>query len=603
MTTKPRGNTRRWAWIAVLGAVVVTAAASALAVTRQAEVTADPVSAYPMPGADSATRQTQISLRGAPLEELGSVTVRGSRSGAVRGRLEPHGDGRGASFLPARPFRPGEEVSVRTKLNIEGGRAGDYSFRVGRRPAPRNVRDVQLNLPTLPPAAADRFRSRPDLRSPVVRITRPAEGTAPGYVFLAPFSPKGSPRPDGPLITDDRGELVWFKRLKRGTAVTDFTVQRLDGRPVLTWWQGRFAQGWGYGDYVVFDQSYKEIARIRPRGGYQSDLHDMILTPQGTALVLVYDRVYRDLRWIGGPRNGVVLDNVIQEIDLKTGLVLFEWHSLGQVSLEESRERPQGIRSWDYFHVNSVEVDADGNLLISARNTCGVYKISRRTGSILWRLGGDRSDFKMGRGTRFCFQHDARRVGGNVISLYDNSAGPPALRKESRAITLRLDERRKRVRLLREYKHPGHLLTFTQGSMRVQPNGNVFVGWGAAPVFSEFSPDGRFLFNGRLTRGKGNYRAVRHQWSGRPATRPAIGTEAASGDRVRVYASWNGATEVAQWEMLAGPSEQQLRAVGSAPRRGFETAITGPRAAFVAVRARDASGAVLGTSPAVRPGR
>jgi hypothetical protein len=280
--------------------------------------------------------------------------------------------------------------------------------------------------------------------------------------------------------------------------------------------------------------------------------------------------------------------------------VLFEWHSVGEVPLTDSRSRPDGPSSWDYFHVNSVEEDTDGDLIISARNTCALYKLDRDTGEIVWQLGGKGSDFRMGKGTRFCFQHDARRAGRGRISLFDNAAGPPQTRKRSRAMILGVDERRKRVRLVRSYEHPGGISAPNQGSTRVQPNGNVFVGWGAAPVFSEFTPGGRLVFDGRLTKGKGNYRAIREPWTGRPATRPAVAAERTRAGRVLVHASWNGATEVARWQVLAGtPSE--LRGVASKARDGFETEIAARTgASHVAVRALDAQGRVLGTSPAER---
>jgi len=401
-----------------------------------------------------------------------------------------------------------------------------------------------------------------------------------------------------------RGELVWFNPVRRGTAVTDLKVQELGGKPVITWWEGRFAVGWGYGAYKVLDTAYRQVATIRPGNGLTSDLHDMRLTDRGTALVLSYDRVKRDLRFAGGVKRGRIVDNVVQEVELATGLVRFEWHSAGQIHVTASHSRPQGAHSWDFFHANSVEEDADGNLIVSARDTCAVYKLDRATGAVLWQLGGRGGDFKMGPGTRFCFQHDARRAGPGRISLFDNSAGPPVLRPFSRGLVLAVDERRKRVRLVRQYRHPARLLAFNQGSMRVQPNGNAFVGWGgASPAFSEFSPHGRLLFDGRLTKGKGNYRALRAPWTGRPATSPAIAARRTHGGRVVVYASWNGATEVARWQVLAG-SSSRLRGVASKARDGFETAITArTRAARVAVRALDARGRVLGTSRQVRPRR
>ena len=588
----------------VIAAVAVTgSAAVALAALGQAQEPPQRVAAFPMPNSPVGRSETQISLRGAPPDRLGPIDVSGSRTGPHPGALRAHSDGRGASFVPERPFAPGETVTVRTDLDIAGARDGDFTFTVAQRPSPASGGDGTLKLPPLPPAAIDHFRSRRDLEAPVVRINRRAPGTQPGLIFLAPFSPKGSPRPDGPLITDDRGDLVWFKPVRRGTAVTDLKVQQLRGEPVITWWEGRFAVGWGYGAYKVFDSSYRQVATVRPGNGLTSDLHDMQLTDRGTALVLSYDRIKRDLRFVGGVRHGRMLDNVVQEVDLATGLVLFEWHSVGQIPLAAGRTRPDGPRSWDYFHMNAVEEDTDGDLIISARNTCALYKLDRETGAIVWQLGGRGGDFRMGKGTRFCFQHDARRAGPGRISLFDNSAGPPVLRKRSRALVLAVDEGSKRVSLVHQYEHPGGISAFNQGSTRVQPNGNVFVGWGAAPVFSEFTASGRLLLDGRLTRGKGNYRAIRERWSAQPVTRPAVAAQRTRRGRVLVWASWNGATEVARWQVLAG-SASRLRGVASKARDGFETEIAAKsRASHVAVRALDADGRVLGESRAERPRR
>jgi hypothetical protein len=590
----------RWIGAAALCAVVAGGAATAGALTGADKSQAGPLNVFPAPGTVSASATTQLSFRGAAAGELGSIAVTGSRSGALTGELRPHSDGEGASLMLPE-LAAGERVTVRTGLEVRGGRDGDFSFTVGRRPTPRQVDDGTLPLPTLPPTLVDNFRSNPKLDAPRVTIDRKRRGTAPGYVFLAPFAPKGSPDHNGPMITDDDGDLVWFKPLKRGTAVTDLSVQRLNGRDVLTWWQGRFALGWGYGDYHVLDETYREVARIRAGNGYRGDLHDMQITPEGTALILAYDRVFRDTSAHGGSRAGVVLDNVIQEIDLETGLVLFEWHSLGNVDVNDSRIRAKGRTSYDYFHVNSVEVDRDGDLLISARNTCAIYKIDRTTGRLLWTLGGKESDFRMNRRTRFCFQHDARRAGKGVISLFDNAAGPPKTRGQSRAIKLAVDERRKTVKLIRAYRHPGKISAPNQGSTRVLPNGNVMVGWGAAPIFSEYSRGGRLLLSGRLVRGKGNYRAIRSEWTGRPAAPPDVAVRE-RGDRVHVFASWNGATEVARWQVLGGADRGNLSSLTSRARRGVETRISAPAGSrYLAVRALDADGDVLGTSEVVEP--
>jgi hypothetical protein len=578
-------------------ALVAGGAATAAALMRDdgqvRNAQAGPVSAFPAPGTPTALRATEISLRGIAPEAVGTVLVTGSRSGRHEGSLEPHPDGRGVSFVPRQRFRPGERVTVRTRLDVRGGDDGDFRFTIARGDFEVGTVSAEQRLPRPSRGSYRSYRSAPRLRAPRLRVTRRRSGRAPGYLVLNTGWDDERPRPDGALIADDRGRPVWFLSRRPGRKLFDVAVQRYRGQPVLTYWEGRFAAGWGYGTYAILDQSYREIARVRAVGGNRADIHDMRLTDEGTALVASYNLVRR---------NGPVLDNVIQEIDVATGRLLFEWHSVGNVALRESYNQRRGGEQFDYFHLNSIDVGPDGDLLISARNTCAVYEIDRTSGAINWRLGGKRSDFRLGEGVRFCWQHDARWAGDGVMTIFDNRVAAPSQEGQSRAIKLELDERRRTVRLLRGYKHPRRLGAPNKGGARMQPNGNLLVGWGAVPAVTEYTRRGDIVFDARFARaGDGSYRAIRAAWTGRPATRPDVAAQRRDG-RVAVWASWNGATEVARWEVLGGDRPDALTALGSAPRRGFETALSvpaGPR--YVAVRALDAGGAVLGTSRTVTP--
>jgi hypothetical protein len=549
------------------------------------------VSAFPAPGTPTALRATEISLRGVAPDQVGTVIVTGSRTGRHEGSLEPHPDGRGASFVPERRFRAGERVTVRTRLNVRRARDGDFSFTVARGDFEVGTISAEKRLPRLR-GSHRTFRSTA-LKAPRLRVLRRRAGRAPGYLVLNTGWDDDRPRPDGALIADDTGEPVWFLSRRPGRKLFDVAVQQFRGEPVITYWEGRFAAGWGYGTYVLLDRSYREIARIRALGGNRADIHDMQLTDAGTALIASYNLVRR---------NGPVLDNVIQEIDVATGRLLFEWHSVGNVGLRESYDRrPDDGTQFDYFHLNAVEEAPDGDLLISARNTCALYEIDRATGAINWRLGGKRSDFRLGEGVRFCRQHDSRWAGDGVITLFDNRIATPTERGQSRAIKLSVDEARKRVSLLRGYKHPAELGAPNKGGTRMQPNGNLLVGWGAVPAVTEFTRRGDIVFDARFAGAHdGSYRASRAEWVGMPVTRPDVAAER-RGSRVAVWASWNGATEVARWEVLGGDGRDALAPVGSSPRNGFETALSAPRSRYVAVRALDASGAVLGTSRTVTP--
>jgi hypothetical protein len=239
-------------------------------------------------------------------------------------------------------------------------------------------------------------------------------------------------------------------------------------------------------------------------------------------------------------------------------------------------------------------------LLVSGRRTSAVYKIDRKSGEVIWRLGGKKSDFEMGPGTRRAYQHDARRQRDGTITFFDN--GVLKVDDQSYGLVLELDTEKMVAIRVRKYTHPEKVLSATQGSVQVLPNGNVFIGWGSQPYFSEFSKDGELLFSADFPTETESYRAFRFPWSGQPDDEPAVAAESGPGEEVTLYASWNGATDVVTWEVLAGPNPGSLQSVASAPSKGFETAITlETTEAYVGVRAKNGSGRVLGTSGAVKP--
>jgi hypothetical protein len=446
------------------------------------------------------------------------------------------------------------------------------------------------------PGRARSFRSRPDLRPPAIKVNTNLPGTAPGHIFVSPKKGPGeeAPNQDAPLIVDSSGEPVWFHPLHDAEAdAFTFEVQTYKGERVLTWWEGVHT-GYGQGEYVIFDSSYRERARFTAANGYEGDHHEFLITPEDTALITIYSKVVRDLSDIGGPVEGVVLEGIAQEIDIESGEVLFEWHSLDHIGLEESYYEP-----YDYFHINSIDVYDEDHLLISARRTCAVYKVDRKTGEVVWRLGGKNSDFKMGAGVRTTLQHDARRNSDGTITIFDN--GDVNRVDQSRAIMIEVDEDKMSASLVREYTHPDGLLSDTQGNVQVLPNGNVFVGWGSAPFVSEFNHHGELLFHAAFPTEGETYRAFRLPWSGQPTDDPAIAAELGTEDEVTIYASWNGATEVTTWQVLAGSAPDQLEPLASAPRQGFETVITvRTTESYVGLNAMNGSGKVLGTTSALK---
>ena len=586
---------------AVLAATLAALALPTAALAQSGPYSEGPgaISAYPSPGTVSAGPRTQISLRGARASRLGTIRVSGSRSGRHAGRLRAHSDGKGASFVLRRPFRGGERVTVRTDLPVRGTRNGDFTFRTAR--IPRRVTIQNLILENIDAKLVRRFRSRRDLAPPFVNVDRRSAGRAPGLLFLSPKSKKDQ-KQAGPMIADDAGQPVWFQPLPGIQAATDFRTQTYKGRPVLTYWQGTSRQGIGVGEMVMLDQSYRVIRRIRTPNGFRPDLHEFVITPNDTAIIITYPVVRTDLRKVKGARRGLAVDSVIQEIDLDTGLVVFEWHSLGKIALTETFSKPRGgpRAPFDYAHTNSVNLDTDGDFLMSARNTWTIYKIDRETGNIRWRLGGKRSTFRLPAAARFAWQHDAQRRSDGAITMFDNEAFPP-IRKFSRALALRLDERARTASIADTLIHPRRLLAATQGNHQNLPNGGAMVGWGSQRNLTEFDAAGNLVFSAALSLGFESYRIYRMPWVGLPRTRPRVAAADEPGAGTDVYTSWNGATEVATWEIFAGPSVAGLRPVARGPRRGFETRFTVPGVPrFVQSRARNAAGQILSTSAPTR---
>lgn len=558
-----------------------------------------PVYVFPSPGGHFASPSTQIAFRGLSAGQLGAIAVTGSVSGAHSGSVQADSDGDGGSFVPNAPFAPGETVTVVTSLNIEGSGSGTYQFVVA---TPAGTISP-AHRPSAPRVKGDvwTYRSRPDLTPAAVRITK-RDAAATGDIFVAP---QVGPLQQGPELLSPNGTLIWFNPLPKDQAATDFRTQTYHGQPVLTWWQGNEAAGVGSGSDVILSSSYQVVKVVSAADGLIADLHEFELTPRGTALITAEYPVYVDASSVHGSTREVVLDAVVQEIDVATGLVEFEWDSLDHVPLSATHSNlpskahvANGIGNpFDYFHVNSVEPDHDGNLLISSRNTWSVYKVNHGTGAIIWTLGGKYSSFKLGRGASFAFQHDVRVVafGDQFLTMFDDGAGPPYVHSQSRALKLELNLKHMTADVADQDEHRPPLLASFEGNDEQLPDQDDFIGWGEQPYFSEYNARGKLVFDGRFVGDNLTYRAYRLPWNGTPATPPSIATSR-QGKKMTVYVSWNGATNVTGWRVFAGDATTKMPTVAEAPKRGFETAIKAPARKFVYVQALGAKGRPLSQS-------
>ncbi|MBK5232586.1 MAG: arylsulfotransferase family protein [Thermoleophilia bacterium] len=578
---------RKLALPAIALAITLTAFSSSAAEARTARATVTPG-----PTAENASVYSEISFRGVNRSKAGHISVHGSRSGGHAFSRRGHSDGAGFSLVMKRPFETSERVIVKTRLRIPGTKGGNYKFKVENLGGPRVKR---LGNAPLEAGGDVQFKSRPDLRPFTLQVRKNTGAAGHDPIFV------GS-KQRGSVIFDSNGKPVWFKPMRS----TDFRTQKYKGKPALTWFESPTeGSGIDRATLTIANRKYRVIKQFTPGNGYAADSHEFRLTSRNTAYVTTYRTVKRNLRPIGFDKNGRVSDSIAQEVDLRTGRVIWEWHSLDHVPVKQSYangpRRPGN--PYDYFHINSIIDTPDGNVMISGRSTNAIYKISRSTGRIIWTLGGKKSDYRFGRGAAFSFQHDAEPHSGNTISLFDNADAPIAdhpFADQSRAIVLKLDNRKKKATLVREFLHPQKPLSPTQANIELLGSGNWFICWGQFPFISEYTPDGDLVFDSLIRGASSVYRAYRQPWTGRPAGKVAIAVTSSDGTS-NAWVSWNGDTEVRSWKSFTGPSAAALTPSDTTTRTGFETRLALPSgAAFVQVQGLDADGKTIGSTAVTR---
>jgi hypothetical protein len=581
-------------------------AIAALAAPAGASASGGKLTISPQPSTPDASPQTQISILGVARPQIRSVHVTGQTSGAHSGRLRSYSHHRGASFVLDQQLTQGESVAV--EIKVKGRKPIHFSFTV----ATLGPKLPALNLTSTQPDKLDHFVSEPGLTPPRITVSKSSKrARGHGSVLLTPLpSPVVHPEsnnavtinpvgPGGPMIVDGAGNLVWFRQLAPPEVAANLRLQQFHGRKVLTWWEGTVTPAaFGLGGGVIANRAYNVIKVVHAGNGYPMDLHEFQLTPDGDALFSIYSLIQVHLPGTPPGTLSPLMDSIVQQVDIATGLVVWEWHSYGHIPLETSQATPQNSAFYDAFHINAIQPLSKDRVLISARDTSAVYSVDRSSGRILWTLGGKGSNFRLGPGATFYFQHDAHMLSNGRIAMFDDGAGPPQLNPFSRGLILQLNHRQHVATVVRQLARSSTTSAQSEGSLQRLPGGNVFVGFGSEPFFSEFSSRGKLLLDASLPQDDGTYRTYRFPWSATPKTKPLI--VAQGHGTVSLYASWNGATDVARWQFLAGPSAGSLSRVATVRKRSFETRVDLSTSATVfAVRAIDSKGHVIGRSAAV----
>ena len=511
------------------------------------------------------------------------------------------------AFVAKAAPRPGplvRRIAIAVGVAVAIGAVAGADLGIGGSPAPP--------IGAYTTQGAYGFVSAPGLHPPVPRALftpRDPGQLGPGYILLGNFYDLNYPPlvgQSGPLIMDNRLQPVWFKPVPTNVLAANLSAQTYHGQPVLTWWQGviDFTAATEAGEYEVADQHYRTIARLKAQGGWVLTLHDMVINGDD-AWVTANRNIPVNLSHYGGAYDGAMIDSAVQEYDLRTGKLIRTWDAFRHIPLSDVQVAiPSNSFPWDAYHVNSIDVPGDGTFVVSMRNTSAVYKVDINTGRIVWTLGGRHSSFRFGPGAEFEWQHDARVYPGSpLITVFDDhccqitggqdthvpASGP------SRGLVLKLDQAARTATLVDQYRRGSDFDALYMGSVEPLPGGDEFVGWGSTPYFSEYSAAGKLLLDAQLPGSDLSYRARKAAWVGLPLYPPS-GAARRQGARTAVYASWNGATQVQAWRVLALIGGRPT-VVGYAAKTGFETVIAAPSSAqSFEVQALNARRRVIGVS-------
>ncbi|NOK61444.1 MAG: hypothetical protein GFH27_549311n149 [Chloroflexi bacterium AL-W] len=536
----------------------------------------------PRPDAQHASAGTTIALRGADPIQDQSVhaklfNILGSESGVHEGNVFVADDERTIIFDPDKMFVPGEMVSVTVDRGIKTTKGStlqsvSFDFTVSSQALPYTDaptiddfvseshsaarKDTAPALDTIRKEASD-YVTVPDT-FPAINITTPAEGTDNGYIFLNNRPWGGDIENSFLIIVDNSGELIYHKAMPDGIRAPDFKKQP---NGLLTYYE------YGINAYRVMDSSYEVIETISAGNGYIADSHGIQILPNGHVLLMIYHHRPADLSDIGGRSDATVIDLIVQELD-ESRNVVFEWNSADHIAITDTFV-DLTTRTVDYVHGNAVELDFDGNILISSRNLSEITKIDRQTGDVIWRLGGKQNEFTFENDEQFRYQHDIRRLSNGNITLYDNRSYEKP--EYSRAVEYEIDEENKTVTKVWEYRNTPDIYAVAMGNHQRLPNGNALIGWGSVTTAAtEVTPEGIKVFELSFDPPYANYRAFRFPWQGFPNTEPTLMTTTDE-EGERLAYSWNGATEIASYQVYGDTHPTSTTLIETSAKSSFET--------------------------------
>lgn len=535
---------------------------------------------HPLPNSDWVSTSSQIAFR--PLLETSGLLhtniawqITGSKSGTIAGKSILAEDKRTHIFIPNQRFQHNEQITVR---------ANEISFSFSTTPQlpedltipsfqeeQEEIQAPEIRERTGIPSRTEPYRTAPyDLPTYDVTIHQP-DMISDGYVFIGHYDISGIDRITPYLmIVDNNGEPVYYDRLDGHPSVIDFKRQELHEN-FFTYHDTTTRE------VHLVNQNYERERSYTIGDDYLTDWHDFQLEENGNALMMSHDYRLVDMTQYHpyGDPSALVVGCILREIT-PSGNIVFEWRSWDHIPITDTNQvlTDSTVR---YIHCNSIERDYDGNLLISSRHLNEVTKINTSTGEIMWRLGGSQNDFFFTNDDGFSYQHSARREFGR-LAIFDNGNehDPP----RSRGVEYILDEENLTATRVWEYDPDPDIYSSFMGNMQRLPNWNRVIGWGGTHrrTVTEVRGAGQPVWELTDTDSiGGTYRAFRYTWQGYPTWPPTLVAESnlhghfgQDNAQATLYFSYNGATEVSQYEIHAIINDVDIL-LDVVPRDGFET--------------------------------
>lgn len=486
----------------------------------------------PVPNSRYVTKETNIIIGYKWNLDFASVSeknfkIAGSKSGEHSYQIKQCYEKNKIILKPDIPFASGEDVRVDILHGIYTKSRSilkpyNYSFTISNFTAGisqkykiplseefRGITNTDQFTVSVPPVIKD--ISLPSDFPEITVLTK--DNPNPGYIFLCNFL-RFTPGTNTPyiMVLDNSGRPLMYKNVDYAPCL-DFKVQNSN---TFTFFRG-------FADKFYSMKPTLQVADSFYCGnGYITDAHELLLLPDNKAWIMSYDTQTVDMSKIisGGDPSALVVGLVIQEIDENKN-VIFQWRSWDHFQITDATHENLLAHVVDYVHGNAIDLDYDGNVLISSRHLDEITKINRQTGNIIWRWGGKNNQFTFTNDTiGFSHQHHIRRLENGNYTLFDNGNfhTPPF----SRAVEYKLDQINKTATVMWQYRNSLNTFAFAMGNAQRLSDGNTLIGWGSAnPTVTEVKADGTKTLEITFAPTVVSYRAFKFLWGGAPPQIPA----------------------------------------------------------------------------------